>query len=43
MNNYETPSYEVEYFSIKNDILTTTSENPDQEITGLYDEGYEVF
>lgn len=31
MKKYETPSYEIEYFKLKNSVLTDTSENPDIE------------
>ncbi len=43
MKKYETPFYEVEYFTIKNDIFTT-SENPDIEFgdPGMED-GPEIF
>lgn len=32
MKSYETPSYEVEYFTILNEVFTI-SENPDNEVT----------
>lgn len=32
MKKYETPSYEIEYFKLKNSVLTETSENPDIDI-----------
>lgn len=31
MKKYETPSYEIEYFKLKNSVLTDISENPDNE------------
>lgn len=32
MKKYETPSYEIEYFKLKNSVLTEISENPDIDI-----------
>lgn len=42
MKKYETPSYEIEYFKLKNCVLTDISENPDIDIDGDYvdDGGY---
>lgn len=42
MKKYETPSYEVEYFTIRNEIFTT-SENPDTEFDSIEDDMGFVF
>ena len=34
MKKYETHSYEIEYFKLKNSVLTEISENPDIDIDG---------
>jgi len=35
MKKYEAPSYEVEYFTLRNDVLTDTSENAGNDLTWL--------
>lgn len=32
MKKYETPDYEVEYFTLKNEVFTVSIENPDIDI-----------
>lgn len=43
MRKYETPSYEIEYFKLKNSVLTDISENPGIDIDDVGDiDGPEV-
>lgn len=38
MKKYETPFYEIEYFKLKNSVLTDNSENPDNEFGDWVDD-----
>lgn len=39
MKKYEAPSYEVEYFTLRNDVLTDTSENAGNDFDLVDEEG----